>query len=226
MRLEVNDAMDETGQIDQPNIGERLLEVHLQHYIAKNIQSVFDNPNLVFVGEEVVTPVGRIDILAIESEKRTWVIETKVGTAGRDAVGQLQSYMAAIRKFEEYKNMYVRGVLIAESFDEQCVYALEEVAGEVITLSYKVEFSFIGSEAAAGYIRTIDTGDIRTIDTGDIWTIDIGSKSFHPKNNHKNVFSLDNRYRVSEVLGNNNVEIKIRNNFIIGPYKKIIISEK
>ena len=48
--------------------------------------------------EKAVASGGRTDILAIDAKKQTAVIELKVGTADRDAIGQIPHYMGDLQE--------------------------------------------------------------------------------------------------------------------------------
>lgn len=66
---------------------------------------------LTFVGKEYSTPLGRIDILAADSDGNKIPIEIKIGCAGDSAVGQLLGYMKAVGAF--------RGIIIANEFSKR-----------------------------------------------------------------------------------------------------------
>lgn len=204
--------MSNDPPVTQPDAGERLLERHLQHYIAENIQNVLGNLNLELIGTEVQTPAGRIDVLAVERDRCLWVIEMKIGTATRDAVAQLQSYMAAVMDIEEYEDLKVEGILIAETFDEKCRYALRMIEN-IVPLCYSIRFglSTIQEDGHAEYFNPSDL---------EAWVIDLDRGSFHPKNNTKNIFPISDRILVRDLLGNHDIEL-VTENFSVGKYRKI-----
>jgi RecB family endonuclease NucS len=68
--------------------------------------------------KEQTVPSGRIDITAQDRDGATVVIELKVGTAYRDAIGQLLAYMGDLTD----KGARVRGILIAREFASRAVW--------------------------------------------------------------------------------------------------------
>ena len=83
----------------------RLLEKHVQTYLAHNLHLLGENLSLI--GTEHDVSVGRIDVLAVDADFNHTVVEVKVGTASRDAIGQLQSYMGAVKRI--FPDSNVRG---------------------------------------------------------------------------------------------------------------------
>jgi hypothetical protein len=205
--------MNDQPALVTPDSGERLLEKHLQHYLATNLQTVFSNPGLLLEGTEIQTGAGRIDILGIEPGEKAWVIETKIGIATRDAVAQLQSYMSAITEVPRYQALGVVGILVAEDFDKQCEYALR-TAKEIRRLKYSIAFEFSGfksSDQVADYVPA------RTVEP---WVVDLDRQVFHPKNDTRNEFTIFDRYRVADLLADRDIELRTKS-FSVGTYRKI-----
>ena len=116
---------------------DRLLERDIQNYLAKNLTLLGYKLNLVGVEHEV--PFGRIDILAVDDDFNHTVIEVKRGTATRDAIGQLQSYMGAIR--QKFPDSNVKGVLVARDLDQAAKAALLACVN-IVFVRFQVQFTF------------------------------------------------------------------------------------
>lgn len=124
------------------------LERDVQDYLANNLSYALEE-ELTLVGTEYAVPFGRIDILAKDSRGSLVAIELKLGTATRDAVGQLQSYMGALRA--EHPNTFVRGILVASSIDAAAEAALS-VSRDILFTSYAITFEFFRhTETASTY---------------------------------------------------------------------------
>jgi hypothetical protein len=115
----------------------RLLERHLQSFLAANIGAALDIPLKLLSTERALQDVGRIDILAEGPLGSIWAIELKIGCASRDAVAQLSSYLGALQT----EGIEAQGILIASDFDASAMAAVRAVPS-VYCYSYGVEFSF------------------------------------------------------------------------------------
>lgn len=105
--------------------GRNYPEKALQNFFCKN-PSVLAIKNPQNVKSEYQTEVGRIDILVESGESTLWVIELKAGIANRDAIGQITSYIGAIRNKFPKKSVF--GLLIAEDFDKSCLAAHKAIS--------------------------------------------------------------------------------------------------
>lgn len=114
-----------------------LLERDIQSFLEKNLRLL--GADFSLVGREYRLPFGRIDLLAKDKNGHLIVIELKLGTATRDAIGQLQSYMGALQTAHTEK--FIRGILVASSVDAGAQAALT-VARDIKFFSYAVSFSF------------------------------------------------------------------------------------
>lgn len=110
----------------------------VQEFLAKNL-SVLGIPGLELMGMEYQVPSGRIDILAKSSDRRLIAIEVKRGTATRDAVGQLQSYVGDL--LAEGVTGFVGGLLVAARLDQGARSALLATPS-IEFWSYEVAFTF------------------------------------------------------------------------------------
>lgn len=147
-------AMTTDDSTDIPEQNERLLEKQLQLFLSENLR-LLDIPGLRLVGIEYAVPVGRIDILAEGPNQMLFAIETKRELATREDIGQLQSYMGALRL--ERPNANVRGIIVAAGLTDGARAALV-VADTIEFYSYKVQFSL-----RQGYekLRTLQAAEDR-----------------------------------------------------------------
>ena len=122
--------------IDGQRIG---LERDMQMALRVNIQQL--EPGMVIIDEGVERAVssGFIDITARDANGVTVVVELKSGRAGRNAVGQIISYMGDIYEEEDGA---VRGILIAADFDKNARSAARMVPNLKL-LRYSVRFEFL-----------------------------------------------------------------------------------
>jgi RecB family endonuclease NucS len=117
------------------------LERDLQAALRENIEQL--EPGLVIIdgGKEKTSPSGRTDILAMDANKRTVVIELKVGTASHDVFGQIQSYMGDLMA---ETGEPVRGIIIAHDFDSKAIAASKPIPSIELR---KYAFNFIFKKA-------------------------------------------------------------------------------
>lgn len=131
--------MEPSASLDQQSTAdtEKLLEKHLQSFLAANIGAALEIPFKLVSTERFLKDVGRIDILAEGPLGTIWAIELKIGCASRDAVGQLSSYLGALQT----EGIEARGILIASNFDASALAAIRAVPS-IYCYSYAVGFSF------------------------------------------------------------------------------------
>ncbi|MBB6050433.1 endonuclease NucS domain-containing protein [Armatimonas rosea] len=111
---------------------ERDIEDHLIHHLDAL------EPGLKFIGRQVTTDVGRIDILAEDASGERVVIEVKVGDAKDAAVGQIARYLGWYAKTD---GKPPRGILVARHFPEGTRYAASAISNLTL-IAYQVQFSF------------------------------------------------------------------------------------
>lgn len=112
-------------------------EKDLQEFISKNLESI--ETGLTLIEKEYSTNVGRIDILARDANGVFVVIELKCGIAKREVLGQILSYMAAIK--HEKNAEEVRGIIIANDFDYALKIAISQISN-IKLIKYIVKFEF------------------------------------------------------------------------------------
>ena len=114
------------------------LERDLQSALRANIEQLQDGLTIIDGGKEKIVPSGRIDILASDKKKSRVVIELKAGTADRDAVGQIMSYIGDL---QAENGGAVRGILVAGDFTARAVAASKAVPN-VELRKYSFKFAF------------------------------------------------------------------------------------
>lgn len=93
-----------TSSSFQPVAGQRFAdehyESHLEEWLYHNPQLISDD--LLMIGRQVITDDGkRIDLLALDKEGNTVIIELKRGETTRDLVGQINEYISAVERWDE-----------------------------------------------------------------------------------------------------------------------------
>jgi endonuclease len=127
------DEVTTTLELGETSVSlERDIEDHLVHHVAQI------EKGLKFVGRQVKTDVGRIDLMAEDSAGARVIIELKVGEAKDSAIGQIARYIGWYTKTD---GKPARGLLIAQSFPDGTKYAAAAIPGLKL-VSYKVHFSF------------------------------------------------------------------------------------
>jgi RecB family endonuclease NucS len=106
-------------------------ESHLRDYLVQHLGDIEAGLDL-FVddngvdGVEYSTPIGRIDILAMDSTGGYVVIELKLAH-GPDAVcGQLMRYMGWVKRHLA-DGSTVRGIIVAQRISDRIRYAMADV---------------------------------------------------------------------------------------------------
>ena len=121
------------------------LERDLQAALRDNIEQLEAGLEIIDSGTERSVASGFIDITAKASDGSIVVIELKTGTARRDAIAQILSYMGDV--FDEEATS-VRGILVAGDFDRRA-RAAARVVSSLALRSYRVKFEFADAEDSA-----------------------------------------------------------------------------
>lgn len=144
--IEKLSAGGETSQ-DVLASSEFALESHLEEFIVSNWSSVNELKNYDIlmedgqqVGQQYVTPIGRIDILAKSKDGKEWlVIELKKGKNNDQVVGQILRYMGWIGANESKDGETIKGLIITRDNDDKLIYALKATQN-ISLMNYKVNF--------------------------------------------------------------------------------------
>lgn len=122
------------------------VERDLRKYLVGNLNSLERGLKLYQdqerTGEEYPIEGGRmrIDILAKDSVDNFVVIELKAGVADLSTFGQISAYLGWVKE-NLAKNGNVRGIIVANDFDERIKYAIKAVPN-IKLKQYKLEFQF------------------------------------------------------------------------------------
>jgi len=135
----------ESGAVE--NYEEFGLESHLEDFLVENWErlklgekyDIFKEDNQV-VGQQYVTPIGRIDILARAKDNNGWlVIELKKGKDDDRVVGQTLRYIGWVAESLAEKEEDVKGLIITKEKDDKLMYALRAL-NNVSFMTYSVKF--------------------------------------------------------------------------------------
>lgn len=122
------------------------LEYQLRDFIVQNLHAIsIEGKRLrLYVdptgrdGIEYPTPVGQVDILAVDDSGAFVVFELKRARSPDKAVGQLTRYMGWVKQTIG-RDREVRGVIVAKTIDDKLRYAAS-VIPNVSLFEYEVEF--------------------------------------------------------------------------------------
>jgi RecB family endonuclease NucS len=113
------------------------LERDLQLELRRSIEQLEPGLTVIDGDREQTVASGRIDITARDQDGITVVIELKAGTADRDAIGQILSYMGDLTT----GTTHLRGIIVAREFSTRAV-AAARAAPNIQLLRYGIRFSF------------------------------------------------------------------------------------
>ena len=114
------------------------LERDLQAALRGCIEQLEPGLTIIDDGAERSVASGFIDITAKAPDGTVVVIELKTGTARREAIGQILSYMGDVAEEESGR---VRGILVAGEFDDKA-RAAARVVPSLSLRRYRVTFEF------------------------------------------------------------------------------------
>ena len=125
---------------------EFVMEKYLEEFIVSNFEAVFGDEIRVYRdedgndGQQYLTDVGVIDILAREAAGDSYVvIELKKGKTSDAVVGQVLRYMGWVKEQLCLEAQGVRGIIVCGDQDEKLDYALSMVK-DVEAMLYRVDF--------------------------------------------------------------------------------------
>lgn len=124
------------------------MEKYLEEFIEANFNKINFGAKLELYqdeessGRQYPTSIGYIDLLAVDKERKEFVvIELKKGKSGDVVMGQILRYMGWINeKLASPKGYSVRGIIILREKDERLEYALKLIQNVILFL-YEVSFN-------------------------------------------------------------------------------------
>ncbi len=126
---------------------EFVLEKYLEDFIVNNFRVIFDGSLSIYEdaegnnGQQYATDIGPIDILAVDSRTRDFVvIELKKGRPSDHVIGQVLRYMGWVKKNLCSQRQAVRGLVICRDADPKLTYALETLTNVGVRY-YSVSFT-------------------------------------------------------------------------------------
>lgn len=123
---------DETYDLgEDPGLVKDGVEDHLQHYLAQQIERIGEGAKLV--RREYPTPIGPVDIMAIDGDGQHVAIEIK-RHGGIDGVEQLTRYCKLLNK--DPLIAPVRGMFAAQTITPQARVLAQERGFECLILDY------------------------------------------------------------------------------------------
>lgn len=135
-------AKNETDNSGSESALEFAIEAHLRDFLVKNMGRL--EPGLTLYqkdgrdGVEYPVDSGRIDILAVDSNKDLVVIELKLSQGRTKTLGQLVYYMSWVDL--NLRRGKSRGIIVAREITEDLVTAIHRVPG-VTLVKYKMTFA-------------------------------------------------------------------------------------
>lgn len=159
--------------------GRDYAERALQIYLAENPSKLgIFQPRLV--ATEYQTDVGRVDLLFESYGGDLWVVELKAGIAGRDAIGQVISYMGSIAQTNPGKQVF--GMLVAPDFDKSCLAAHSTTSNlelRRVHIEYRVEAAYPMKKTSSVDRQVLLIGNVAKCSTcGLERTVSKGAEAF------------------------------------------------
>ena len=140
--LEGVESENEEQEEQEPESLKFPLENHLRDFLAKNLDKVESGLSLYskdgISGIEFPVDGGRIDILAIDKNKRPVVLELKLSQGRNKVLGQILYYMSWVDKNLGVGNS--RGIIIASEIYPELQLAASRAPGVQLAV-YKMQFS-------------------------------------------------------------------------------------
>jgi len=140
----LGETLEKQGIEDIENFG---LESHLEDFIVANWEKLILGKKYLIlkegkelIGQQYITPIGRIDILAKNKNGKEWlVIELKKGKSSDQVVGQILRYIAWIKENEAKQEDKVRGLIITQDQNEKLKYSIKATEN-IELMNYSVSF--------------------------------------------------------------------------------------
>jgi len=128
---------------------EFVLEKYLEEFIVSNWKKInFGKELEIFEdedgnsGQQYLTDVGYIDILAIDKSGNFYVIELKKGRSSDQVVGQILRYVAWVKE-NLAKDKEVKGIIVVGDRDSKLEYSVKPVESIVKVTRYSIDFKIV-----------------------------------------------------------------------------------
>ena len=129
---------------------EFVMEKYLEEFIEANFDKIDFGAKLELYqdeehrGRQYPTQIGKIDLLAIDKERKEFlVMELKKGRSSDEVIGQILRYMGWVKEelaVEDFKDYDVSVVIILKKKDDKLEYALKMVSDKIKVFLYTVSF--------------------------------------------------------------------------------------
>jgi hypothetical protein len=94
-------------------------------------------------GHQLSTPIGRLDLLCVDSSTNALVVvELKRGRSPDQVIGQVARYMGWVRAHLAADSQAVAGIVVAHQCDDRLRYAAAAVPGLTV-FTYRVSFELV-----------------------------------------------------------------------------------
>lgn len=124
------DISEDLGE--DPGLQKDGVEAHLQQLLSEQVESILGS-GWTLLRREHPTPIGPVDMVVYDPEKRPVAIEVK-RRGGIDGVEQLTRYLELLGRESRYKN--IRGVFAAQEIAPQARVLAEDRGIECLVLDY------------------------------------------------------------------------------------------
>lgn len=142
-------SSEEIINTEENDTGFMPLEKHLEEYIMNNWDIVDFGEKLSIYreddgtpGQQYITDVGIIDILAKDAQNNFVVIELKRAESKYHVLGQVLNYMTWVQKNLALNNEKVRGMIVVGKADNTLKSAIEQVSDKVLLKEYRIKMTF------------------------------------------------------------------------------------
>jgi RecB family endonuclease NucS len=137
-KIDDTEILDDLEATTETTFG---LERDLQNALRSNIEQLERGLVIADNNKEQVTASGRIDITARDQSGAMVIIELKAGSADRDAIAQVLSYIGDAME----KEKSVRGIVIAGDLTPRAIAAARAAAIRLVKYGFNFSFKTISS---------------------------------------------------------------------------------
>lgn len=127
---------------EREDLGARVsLERDLESYLLTHLEKLEAGLNLI--ENQLLTDVGKLDILGADKNSDFVVVELKAGRVGSEVLAQILPYMGWVKTSGEVNPLgkEVRGIIVAHDFDEKVRVAISSLPNIRLT-KYRLNFEF------------------------------------------------------------------------------------